>query len=81
MVTPNLKDLCNGCAPVFGANRIISPNCKKSCRAVAAAGQSGVIDLPSWAEHRIRFYEDNRYQILDPYTVLPNDPWYGFVTT
>ena len=36
----------------------------------------GVIDLPNRNEHRIRFYEDNRYQILDPYTVLPNDPWY-----
>jgi hypothetical protein len=32
--------------------------------------------LPSWDEYRIRFYADNRYQILDPYTVLPNDPWY-----
>ena len=40
------------------------------------AWTQGVIDLPNRNEHRIRFYEDNRYQILDPYTVLPNDPWY-----
>lgn len=36
----------------------------------------GVIDVPSWDEHRIRFYEDNRYRLLMPYTTLPNDPWY-----
>lgn len=36
----------------------------------------GVVDLPSRDEYRFRFYEDNRYRILDPYTVLPNDPWY-----
>jgi hypothetical protein len=36
----------------------------------------GVIDLPNRDEHRFRWYEDNRYQILDPYTTLPNDPWY-----
>jgi hypothetical protein len=37
----------------------------------------GVIDLPNRNEHRFRFYEDNRYQVLDPYTTLPNDPWYA----
>lgn len=36
----------------------------------------GVVDLPSRNEYRLRFYEDNRYRILDPYTSLPNDPWY-----
>src|SRR5690349_6328713 len=36
----------------------------------------GVIDLPSRDEHRLRFYDDNRYRILEPYTALPNDPWY-----
>lgn len=36
----------------------------------------GVIDLPNRNEHRIRFTDDNRYQILNPYTSLPNDPWY-----
>jgi len=35
-----------------------------------------VIDLPSWSEYHIRFTDDNRYQILLPYTSLPNDPWY-----
>ena len=36
-----------------------------------------MIDLPDReVEVRIRFTEDNRYRILDPYTVLPNDPWY-----
>ena len=36
----------------------------------------GVIDLPDRTEYRFRWFADNRYQILDPYTVLPNDPWY-----
>lgn len=36
----------------------------------------GVLDLPSRDEYRIRFTADNRYQILDAYTGLPNDPWY-----
>jgi hypothetical protein len=27
-------------------------------------------------ESRFRFYEDNRYRLLEPYTTLPNDPWY-----
>ena len=39
----------------------------------------GVIDLPDRNEYRIRFYDDNRYQVLIPYTALPNDPWYARV--
>jgi hypothetical protein len=55
---------------------------KAGCLAAAEAPDSfawthGVIDLHDReVESRFRFYEDNRYKILDPYTTLPNDPWY-----